>query len=65
MYNIGEEEINAVASVIRSGKMFRYGEGAQCLTFEQRYADYLGAKHFRLTCSGSYALYSDIVGLGM
>ena len=49
MYNIGEEEIKAIAGVIRSGKLFRYGEGDQCLTFEKRYADYLGAKYFRLT----------------
>ena len=40
MYNIGEEEIKAIAGVIRSGKLFRYGEGDQCLTFEKRYADY-------------------------
>ena len=65
MYNIGEEEIKAIAGVIRSGKLFRYGEGDQCLTFEKRYADYLGSKHFRLTCSGSYALHAAIVGLGI
>ncbi len=65
MYNIGEEEIKAIAGVIRSGKLFRYGEGNQCLTFEKRYADYLGSKHFRLTCSGSYALHAAIVGLGI
>ena len=41
MYNIGEEEIKAISDVIRSGKLFRYGEGGQCLTFEKRYADYL------------------------
>ena len=65
MYNIGEEEIKAIAGVIRSGKLFRYGEGSQCLTFEKRYADYLDAKYFRLTCSGSYALHAAIVGLGI
>ena len=27
MYIIGEEEIEAVAKVIRSGKLFRYGHG--------------------------------------
>lgn len=65
MYIIGEEEIEAIAGVIRSGKLFRYGLGDQCSTFEQRYAEYLGAKHFRLTCSGSYALHAAIVGLGI
>jgi hypothetical protein len=26
MYVVGEEEIEAIARVIRSGKLFRYGE---------------------------------------
>ena len=65
MYIIGEEEIEAVAKVIRSGKLFRYGNGDECETFERRYAEYLGAKHVRLTCSGSYALHAAAVGLGL
>lgn len=64
MYDIGEEEINAIAEVINSRKLFRY-EGDKCLTFEKRYAQYLGAKYFRLTCSGSYALHAAIVSLGI
>ena len=64
MYNIGEEEINAIAEVINSRKLFRY-EGDKCLTFEKRYAQYLGAKYFRLTCSGSSALHAAIVSLGI
>ena len=64
MYDIGDEEINAVAEVIKSKKLFRYN-GDKCNTFEKRYSEYLGAKHFRLTCSGSYALHSAIVGLGI
>ena len=65
MYIIGEEEIEAVARVIRSGKLFRYGHGDECETFERRYAEHLGAKHVRLTCSGSYALHAAAVGLGL
>ena len=65
MYIIGEEEIEAVASLIRSGGLFRYGHGDACTTFERRYAEYLGAPHFRLTCSGSYALHAALVGLGI
>ena len=61
MYVIGEEEIEAVAKVIRSGKLFRYGHGDECETFERRYAEYLGAKHVRLTCSGSYAPHAAAV----
>ena len=65
MYVMGEEEIEAVAKVIRSGKLFRYGHGDQCETFERRYAEFLGAKHARLTCSGSFALHSALIGLGI
>jgi hypothetical protein len=38
---VGEEEIEAIAKVIRSGKLFRYGDEGQCATFERRYAAYL------------------------
>ena len=65
MYIMGEEEIEAVAKVLRSGKLFRYGNGDECETFERRYAEYLGVKHARLTCSGSYALHSALIGLGV
>ena len=33
MYIMGEEEIEAVAEVLRSGKLFRYDHGDQCATF--------------------------------
>jgi hypothetical protein len=36
VYIVGEEEIEAIARVIRWGKLFRYGEGGQCATFEKR-----------------------------
>ena len=56
MYLIGQEEIDAVARVINSKALFRYGIGHECERFETRYAAYLGAKHFSLAASGSYAL---------
>ena len=56
MYVVGEEEIEAIARVIRSGKLFRYGEDGQCATFEKRYAGYLGVDHFALSASGTFAL---------
>ena len=65
MYIMGEEEIEAVAKVLRSGKLFRYGNGDECETFERRYTEYLGVEHARLTCSGSYALHSALIGLGV
>ncbi len=65
MYIVGQEEIDAIAKVIRQGTLFRYGVGTECDRFEQRYADYLGVGHACLTSSGSYALSAAAVGLGI
>ncbi len=65
MYLVGQEEIDALAEVVRSGKLFRYGVGDQCDTFERRYAEYLGADHVTLTGSGTFALTAAIMGLGL
>ena len=65
MYIVGQEEIDAIAKVIREGNLFRYGVGGECERFEQRYADYLGTGHVALTCSGTYALTSAVIALGI
>jgi dTDP-4-amino-4,6-dideoxygalactose transaminase len=65
MYIVGQEEIDAIAKVIREGNLFRYGVGGECERFEQRYADYLGTDHVALTCSGTYALTSAVIALGI
>ena len=65
MYIVGQEEIDAIAQVIRSGALFRYGIGSECARFEQRYAEYLGTSHVALTCSGTYALTAAVVALGI
>ena len=65
MYIIGQEEIDALAKVIRSGALFRYSIGHECERFEQRYAAWLGAKHFSLSASGSYALTAAMGALGI
>ena len=65
MYIIGQEEIDAMARVVNSKALFRYGLGHECERFEQRYAAYLGAKHFSLAASGSYALTAAMIGLGL
>lgn len=65
MYIVGEEEIDAIAEVIRSGKLFRYGEDSACERFEQRYAADLGVKHFALSASGTYGLAAGLIGLGV
>ncbi|HEX3847448.1 MAG TPA: aminotransferase class I/II-fold pyridoxal phosphate-dependent enzyme [Steroidobacteraceae bacterium] len=65
MYIIGQEEIDALAQVINSKGLFRYGIGHECERFEQRYAEWLGAKHFSLAASGSYALTAAMIGVGL
>jgi dTDP-4-amino-4,6-dideoxygalactose transaminase len=65
MYIAGQEEIDAIARVIRSGALFRYGIGKECDTFEERYAKYLGVRHFALAASGSNALAAAMIGVGL
>ena len=65
MYIVGEEEIEAIAEVIRSAKLFRYEIGQQCDRFERRYAEYLGVEHCALTASGTYGLTAALIGLGI
>ena len=65
MYIVGQEEIDAIGNVLRSGALFRYGVGNECDRFERRYADYLGVKHFALAASGSNALAAAMVGVGL
>jgi dTDP-4-amino-4,6-dideoxygalactose transaminase len=65
MYIVGQEEIDAIARVIRSNALFRYGIGNECDRFEARYAAYLGAKHFSLAASGSNALAAAMTAVGL
>jgi dTDP-4-amino-4,6-dideoxygalactose transaminase len=65
MYIVGQQEIDALARVIKSNALFRYNIGNECDRFEVRYAEYLGARHFALAASGSNALAAAMVGLGL
>ena len=65
MYLVGQEEINALAQVIRSNALFRYGVGGECDRFEARYAKFLGVKHFALAASGSNALAAAMTAVGL
>src|SRR4029079_3147303 len=65
MYIVGQEEIDALARIITSGALFRYGANSECDRFEQRYAKHLGAKHFALAASGSKALAAVMIGVGL
>ncbi len=65
MYVVGQEEVDAIAKVLLSGKVFRYGIGGECKRFEERYAEYLGVKHVLMTSSGTASLTAAMVGVGI
>ena len=66
MYIVGQEEIDAIAKVIRIKALFRYGVGSECDRFEARYADLSSAsKHFALAASGSNALAAAMTAVGL
>lgn len=66
MYIVGDEEAEAVARVIRSGRLFRYGDvEGECDRFEKRYAAHLGVADFALAASGTYGLVAGLIGMGI
>jgi len=65
LYSIGQDEIDAVARVIESRKLFRYGIGEECSRFETRYAERLGAAYCLQTASGTSALTAALIGAGI
>ena len=66
MYRIGQQEADAVADLMEDvAKLFRYRKESQCERFESRWCDYVGAKHARLTASGTHALTAAMKGLGI
>ena len=66
MYRIGQEEIDAVAEVIRSKQLFKVNNALHCTeTFEQEAAKKFGADHVILMTSGNAALICAMVGLGI
>ena len=65
MYRMGEAEIRRIRRLIESGNIFRYGSGGECDRFEAGWASHLGVKHARMTRSGTSALYTALVGLGV
>lgn len=64
MYRIGEREIERLRRVFESGKIFRYDHG-ECDRFERDWARHTGTKYCRMTRSGTSALYTALVGLGV
>ena len=66
MYRMGQREVDAVAKVILSGRMFRYSNPkSECERFERRYAKYLDVKHVSMVASGTDALRAALVGVGV
>ncbi len=65
MFRVGQKEVDAIAKVLLSGKLFRYGVGGECARFERRYAKALGVKHVCMTSSGTTALTAALAGLGV
>ncbi|MBI3832052.1 MAG: DegT/DnrJ/EryC1/StrS family aminotransferase [Planctomycetes bacterium] len=70
MYQMGEEEVEAAARVLRARKLFRYnpdqGAGpAECELFEKEWAAKLGVPHTLLVSTGTAGLICALVGLGI
>jgi dTDP-4-amino-4,6-dideoxygalactose transaminase len=63
MYRFGQEEIDAMAKLAKSGRLFRYNDQSECERFEKRYARYVGVKHAGLTSSGTAALTAALMAM--
>ena len=63
MYEIGDQEVQAIKKIISKGKLFRYLENSECSIFEKNYAKFLSIKHTALASSGTAALTAALVGL--
>ena len=60
--SVGEEEIEAVAEVLRSG---RYVQGQKVEEFEEKFAEYIGTEHAVATNSGTAALHTAQAAAGI
>ena len=66
MYRIGQEEIDAITRVINSRDLFKINGGAQeCMHFEEELKEKFGVKYALLMTSGSAALTSALIGMGV
>ena len=66
---IGEEEVEAAARVLRSHNVFRYygvGDGPhEVADFEREFADTFGSRHALCLNAGSSALICGLIGAGV
>ena len=68
MFEIGQAEIDAVARVIRSGELFRYGPKGRtkwCERFERALARKIGVKYAITTTSGTASLICALTAAGI
>jgi dTDP-4-amino-4,6-dideoxygalactose transaminase len=59
---IGDEEINAVVEVLRSGML---AQGPKVAEFEKAFAEYIGVKHAIAVSSGTTALHLALLACGV
>jgi len=60
--HVGQEEIDAVAEVLRSG---RYASGPRVEAFEKAFADYIGVNHACAVSNGTSALFIAMEAMGI
>jgi perosamine synthetase len=60
--DLGQEEIDALADVIRSGMV---AQGPKVAELERRFAEYTGVRHCVATANGTLALMAIFEGLGL
>ena len=67
MYEMGQQEIDAVSAVLRSGQLFRYrgGENGEVDQAERTMIRMMGSRHALAVTSGTGALICGLVGLGV
>jgi dTDP-4-amino-4,6-dideoxygalactose transaminase len=63
---IGEEEVQAVVKVLRSGMLTSgLGAGPEVSAFEKKFADFAGAKHAIAVNTGTAALHAAVLAVGV
>lgn len=62
---INEQEIEAVAEILRTGMLFRHHPNSHVRAFEREAAAKIGARHALMVNSGTSALICGLTGLGV